>query len=150
MSAREVEHTIVRIRTLRNVRVHANPPYVFGRKAQGLGRGPCFFRQSMRTIVYVDGFNLYYGSLKNTPFKWLDLPLLFETILQPHHDIRLVKYFTATISGTPQDQSAPQRQATYLRALQQFRPSVEVHLGHFLSHPVQLPLCATNCRSEKG
>ena len=23
-------------------------------------------------IVYVDGFNLYYGSLKRTPYKWLD------------------------------------------------------------------------------
>ena len=24
----------------------------------------------IRTIAYVDGFNLYYGSLKNTPHKW--------------------------------------------------------------------------------
>ena len=26
-----------------------------------------------RTIVYVDGFNFYYGVLKNTRYKWLDL-----------------------------------------------------------------------------
>ena len=26
----------------------------------------------MRTRVYVDGFNLYYGALKGTPFKWLN------------------------------------------------------------------------------
>ena len=26
-----------------------------------------------RVNVYVDGFNLYYGSLKGTPYKWLDL-----------------------------------------------------------------------------
>jgi len=26
----------------------------------------------MRTRVCVDGFNLYYGALKGTPFKWLD------------------------------------------------------------------------------
>ena len=26
----------------------------------------------MRTQVYVDGFNLYYGALQGTPFKWLD------------------------------------------------------------------------------
>jgi hypothetical protein len=25
----------------------------------------------MRTPVYVDGFNLYYGALKDTAFKWL-------------------------------------------------------------------------------
>ena len=27
----------------------------------------------MRTIAYVDGYNLYHGRLKYTPFKWLDL-----------------------------------------------------------------------------
>jgi hypothetical protein len=25
------------------------------------------------TIVYVDGFNLYYGALKGSSLKWLDL-----------------------------------------------------------------------------
>ncbi len=27
----------------------------------------------MRTNVYVDAFNLYYGCLKGTPYRWLDL-----------------------------------------------------------------------------
>lgn len=27
----------------------------------------------MKTNVYVDGFNLYYGCLNKTPYKWLDL-----------------------------------------------------------------------------
>ena len=27
----------------------------------------------MSTRVYVDGLNLYYGALKGTRFKWLDL-----------------------------------------------------------------------------
>ena len=64
----------------------------------------------MRTFVYVDGFNLYYGALKGTPWKWLDLPALFAKVLQPHHDILTVKYFTARVSGTPADPSKPQRQ----------------------------------------
>ena len=45
----------------------------------------------MRTFVYVDGFNLYYGALKSTSSKWLDLPALFAKILQPHHDILKAK-----------------------------------------------------------
>ena len=94
----------------------------------------------MRTIVYVDGFNLYYGSLKGTSFKWLDMPLLFRTILQSHHEIQSVKYFTAKISATPLDPLQPRRQETYLRALRAYRPDVEVHFGHFLSHEVRLPL----------
>ena len=42
---------------------------------------------TMRTYVYVDGFNLYYEALRGTAWKWLDLPALFATILQPlvHH-----------------------------------------------------------------
>ncbi len=94
----------------------------------------------MRTFVYVDGFNLYYGALKGTPFKWLDLVALFEKILQPHHDILTVKYFTARVPGTPADQSKPQRQDVYLRALRGYRPEVEVYFGHFLSHRVHAPL----------
>ena len=27
----------------------------------------------MDTIVYIDGFNLYYRALKGTPYKWLNL-----------------------------------------------------------------------------
>ena len=44
-------------------------------------------RSSMRTFVYMDGFNLYHGALKGTPFRWLDLVALLENVLQPHHDI---------------------------------------------------------------
>ena len=94
----------------------------------------------MRTFVYVDGLNLYYGTLKGTPFKWLDPVALLERILQPHHDIVKLKYFTARVSGTPADQSKPQRQDVYLRALQRYRPEVEVYFGHFLRHRVRAPL----------
>ena len=36
----------------------------------------------MRTIAYIDGYNLYHGRLKHTPFKWLDLVGLMTSILQ--------------------------------------------------------------------
>ena len=62
-------------------------------------------QESMRTVVYVDGFNLYYGALKGTSWKWLDLVVLFEKVLQPHHDILAIKYFTARVSGTSSDPS---------------------------------------------
>ena len=65
---------------------------------------------------------------------------LSERVLQQRHDILKVKYFTARVSGTPADQSKPQRQAVYLRALQGFRPRVDVFFGHFLSHRVDAPL----------
>ena len=94
----------------------------------------------MRTIVYVDGFNLWYGSLRNTPFKWLDLPLLFKNILQPHHQIIQVRYFTALLKHSRRDTYRSQRQNTYLRVLQSYRPNVKVHLGSFLTHKIRRPL----------
>ena len=94
----------------------------------------------MRTIVYVDGFNLYYGALKGSSWKWLDLVALFEKVLQPHHEILAIKYFAARVSGTTSDPSKPQRQDIYFRALRRFRPQVEIYFGHFLSHTVRAPL----------
>ena len=99
-----------------------------------------FSAHIVRTFVYVDGFNLFYRALKGTPWKWLDLPALFAKVLQPHHDVLAIKYFTARVSGTPSDKSKPQRQDVYLRALRRHRPEVEVYFGHFLRHRVQAPL----------
>jgi hypothetical protein len=31
--------------------------------------------------VYIDGFTLYYGALKGTPYKWLDLVRLCRALL---------------------------------------------------------------------
>ena len=94
----------------------------------------------MRTFIYVDGFNLYYGELKGTPWKWLDLPSLFSKVLPPNHRILTVKYFTAKVSSTLADKTKPHRQEVYFRALRHHRPEVKVYFGHFLSHPVTMPL----------
>ncbi len=53
----------------------------------------------MKTFLYIDGFNLYYSALKRTPHKWLDLKVVCQKILAPHHDIVKIKYFTARVSG---------------------------------------------------
>jgi hypothetical protein len=89
------------------------------------------------TIVYVDGFNLYYGALKGSSLKWLDLDAFCHAML-PHEDITLIRYFTAHVSGKV-DNGAPLRQATYLRALA-LLPSVRIHYGNFLSNKTRMPL----------
>ncbi len=92
------------------------------------------------TFVYVDGFNLYYGLVKNTPQKWLDLQDLCRRVLPAeHHTVTKIKYFTAMVSPRPEDPQQATRQQLYLRALAT-TPIVEVILGHFLVHPVRLPL----------
>lgn len=96
---------------------------------------------NLRTIVYVDGFNLYYGALWKTPFKWLDLELLCRVILK-NVSITRIKYFTARVAPRPNDPDQAVRQDMYLRALA-LNPKIEAHFGHFLSHPVRMPLCDT-------
>ena len=92
----------------------------------------------MKTWVYVDGLNLYYGCLKGTPWRWLDLRRLCAFLL-PRHQIARVKYFTARVMATPRNPDAPNRQDTYLRALRTL-PNLEIFFGHFLSHSVTMPL----------
>src|SRR5690606_8696650 len=91
----------------------------------------------MRTHVYVDGYNLYFGCLKKTPHKWLNLHALCSALM-PQNDIRAIRYFTAQVSGTPHDPDQPTRQQTYFRALRTL-PQVSIHLGHFLTHEVTMP-----------
>lgn len=86
-----------------------------------------------RTYVYIDGFNLYYRGLKNTPHKWLDLKTLSKTILDETHKIEGIKYFTATVSGKT-DLHKPLNQQIYIRALEKHIPEISVHYGHFLSN----------------
>jgi hypothetical protein len=78
-----------------------------------------------RTVFYIDGLNLYYGAVRQTPaFKWLDIARYCK-LLRPHDDIILIRYFSALITG-------PTRvnQEVYLRALAT-TPLVEVTLGRF-------------------
>jgi len=92
----------------------------------------------MRTIVYVDGFNLYYGCLKNSPYKWLNLNSLFSQILGSQNNIVGIKYFTARVKPTLRNATSPQKQQVYIRALQKQIPHIDVHYGHFLSHNVRM------------
>lgn len=95
---------------------------------------------SIRTIVYVDGFNLYYGQLKGKPGKWLDLFQLAQNYLQTNNQIVRLKYFTALVQPRQIDPNQQVRQETFIRALET-NPLVEVIYGKFLSHQVDMPRC---------
>ena len=85
----------------------------------------------MRTRVYVDGFNLYYGALKGTRFKWLNPVELARRVLPAGYAVDKLLYFTAHVSGVS-DPGAPARQHAYITALRTL-PEVEVHFGSFLA-----------------
>lgn len=83
-----------------------------------------------RTIVYIDGFNFYYGTLAQSPYRWLDLELVAHR-LRPGETIHRVKYFTAMVTGSTRG-----NQEAYLKALST-KPSVEIVMGNFKKKTVE-------------
>lgn len=83
-----------------------------------------------RTIVYIDGFNLYYRALRGTSHKWLDIAAMSRAVLPASCQIEAIKYYTAHISGRV-GPDAPRRQHAYLRAIATL-PKVAIHYGNFL------------------
>lgn len=113
----------------------------------------------MRTIVYVDGFNLYYSSLKGTPYKWLNLKALMQALLAGHNEIVGIKYFTARVSATQSDPHKADHQDAYIRALRRTTPELSIYFGQFTTHQVKaklaIPIAGQNSAlvirtSEKG
>ncbi|MCY4449300.1 MAG: NYN domain-containing protein [Chloroflexi bacterium] len=92
----------------------------------------------MITNVYIDGFNLYYRALKDTPFRWLDLLKLAETLFT-QDSITKVCYFTARLDVRPGNPGQAQRQLIYLRALATL-PGLDVYYGVFRSGVKRRPL----------
>ena len=90
----------------------------------------------MNTHVYIDAFNLYYGALRSTPYKWLDVKAMCQKIL-PRNQILKIHYCTARVSARPNDPGQPQRQQLYLRALKTI-PELEITYGHFLTQRVRM------------
>ncbi|MEL7630603.1 NYN domain-containing protein [Pectobacterium aroidearum] len=86
----------------------------------------------MRTAFFIDGYNVFYGLLAGTPYKWLNLPDLLTHISQVQNPASLtvqVNYFTSPVLprlATKGKQSA-EAQDTYIRALK--TKGVTVHLG---------------------
>jgi len=92
----------------------------------------------LRTIIYIDGFNLYYGCLKRLPhYRWLDVVSLVDSLIneatnQPF-DLFQAKYFTAPIlpSLSPHGDDSAHRQSAYWRAIEIQGPNVEIIKGLF-------------------
>jgi hypothetical protein len=93
---------------------------------------------SMKLNVYVDAFNLYYGCLMDTPYKWLDLHALCQATFPADH-IHRIRYFSARIKPNAHNPDKHVRQDTYFLALRTL-PNITIHEGTYSRKPVKLPL----------
>lgn len=70
-----------------------------------------------RVMVYVDGFNLYFGIVEAgfIHSKWLNISTLVKSYLTSNQQLVGVKYFTSRITNNPQKQK---RQTTFIETIE--------------------------------
>ncbi len=89
----------------------------------------------MTVWAYIDGFNLYYGAIREAErrglgsFRWLD-PVALVRKLAPGDTVPRVKYFTALVTPLPTDPAQQARQLVYWKALRTL-PEIEITEGRF-------------------
>ena len=93
-----------------------------------------------RVIVYIDGFNLYYGLRERQwrRYYWLDIHRLAENLLRSHQKLIAVRYFTTRIA--PRPKAKRRRQDTFIEALETL-PDLTIHFGRFLSKEITCKKC---------
>lgn len=95
-----------------------------------------------KTIVYIDGFNLYYGmkSRKWEKYLWLDLAKFSDAINPPNHKVVVTNYFTSRIKGLD-DPEKPKRQSMFLDAVETLKPAVEPIFGTYQAFQSHCKYC---------
>ena len=91
-----------------------------------------------RIIVYVGGFNFYYG-LKSAKWKryyWLDLVSFFKKFSKPYQELVQVNYFSAI----PHNKGKEDRQDLFFSA-NKMNPIFKLHLGKFLKKTIVCRNC---------
>ena len=73
--------------------------------------------------VYIDGYNLYYGRIRGTSHKWLNVVALADRLLHdqdPQSKVEVVRYFSAPCKASfaTHGAASTQAQQAYHRALQ--------------------------------
>gem|GEM_PF-665562 len=92
---------------------------------------------SLRTIAYIDGFNLYFGCLKQVPHcRWLDVESFVRTLCKeqdPQTNLLNIKYFTAPIKTglSPRGHESSKAQHAYIRALVAHCPIIQIIEGKY-------------------
>ncbi len=99
----------------------------------------------MKTLAYIDGFNLYCGALKGTAYKWLDIFQLIQHIgyiQNPEIHLMGVRYFTSPVKAkiASHGELAVQAQNAYLKALKITYPDrIQIIEGFFSLSEAGMP-----------
>lgn len=96
--------------------------------------------KQQKVIVYVDGFNFYYGLRSDRRWKqyyWLDVVKLFERFMRLDQELIAVKYFSARPTN---DSEKNARQYAFFQANKE-NPKFQLILGKYLSKDITCFRC---------
>lgn len=99
-----------------------------------------------RVIVYIDGFNFYYGLRKDARWKkyyWLDIIKLFEMFMRPNQELVAVKYFSARVD----DIDKSMRQNAFFQANKE-NPKFKLILGKYLKKEITCYKCGNKIHTH--
>ncbi len=99
-----------------------------------------------RVIVYIDGFNLYFG-MREAGFdycRWLNLKVLVQNLLHSNQTLVDIYYFTSRVSNSPDKQK---RQSIYIDALQSV--GIKVVYGNYQDGTEECKRCGNVWRTAK-
>ncbi len=100
-----------------------------------------------RVLVYVDGFNLYYG-LRSKGWRryyWLDIYRLAEKLLRPDQSLVAVRYFTARLHKATEPEKQ-ERQKIYLEALTTLS-DLYIHYGYYIQKDMTCRKCSATWKT---
>ncbi len=96
--------------------------------------------EKKKVIVYVDGFNFYYG-LKAKQWKkfyWLDIVKFFESMMSDNQELIEVHYFSAR----PLLEDKSRKQDAFFSA-NKLNPKFKLTLGRFLKKDITCRTCGS-------
>lgn len=101
-----------------------------------------------RVVMYIDGFNLYYGMRSKgwRRYYWLNLHSLAERLLRPGQTLAGIKYFTARVIPNAGSEDKARRQNVYLEALATL-PDVDINYGYYLPKTQRCSDCGATWQS---
>lgn len=94
--------------------------------------------EKQRVIVYVDGFNFYYGLRAQgwRKYYWLNVFSFFEMFMKPDQELVEVNYFSAPSI----DDSSRKRQSLFFQA-NKTNQKFFLHLGKYSTKPIECVKC---------
>ena len=101
--------------------------------------------EKQRIIVYVDGFNFYYGLRSEARWKkyyWLDMVKFFDLFMKEKQELVAVKYFSAR----PYDIEKKRNQNAFFQANKE-NPRFQLILGKYLKKEIVCRKCGYQIRT---